>query len=196
MVTLKTIRGQQGVLTFTDGTTTSCDFVIRQTVGNGLRVTVSLPPPQVLRLAFDDTRKPVRLVGNVDGGRPLTLAGDFLCVRTRGGQATFVCTGPAPLRLGAETEGKGRLVVLLTNCFFDGTEPIVAPDATWYRGALPLNIGGRSVRLEQRYSAYEAKRTLREAGRTAITARVITGSDIRSRSASSRAVSGAAHRAA
>lgn len=44
-------------------------------------------------------------------------------------------------------------------------------------GALPLNIAGRTIRLEQRYGAYEAKRTLRETHRTAITARAVTETD-------------------
>jgi hypothetical protein len=171
---LKVLRAKSASLQFEDGTAIPCEFTIRQTTDAGLRLKLTLPEPQALSLQLNLERKPVRLVGAVHDGRPLTLEGDFLLVRAKGDTVTYVCQGPDPLRLGVATSSAGTLAVFLTNCFFDGTEIVHRPGGAWYRGALPLDIAGRRITLELRYGAYVARRSLRETQRTAITARATT----------------------
>src|SRR5262249_34484321 len=139
---LQRIQGTDGSLQFADGTETSCSFVIRQTTNGGLRVTTVLPTARVLQLQLDAGPQPVRLVGTLGDGCPLTVEGQFLLARSKGQQATFICSGPRPLRIGRHLDGDGTLVALLTNFYFPGTEVIRRSDAV-YPGALPLNIGNR-----------------------------------------------------
>jgi hypothetical protein len=174
MGTLKAIRGKGGTLEFADGTTATCDFVIRQTSDAGLRLTCELDPKDTLRPSTGGASAPIRLIGSSSDGRPVELQGQFHVVSARGMTVTFVCSGASPLRLGPEPTSGGRLFVALTNCFFIGTNWVDLPDGTFYRGAIPLTIEGRLITLQGNRRAEEQRRNLRDTQGTAITARFTT----------------------
>ena len=173
-----------GVLDFSDGTDSRCQFVARQYSNGDIILECLHDDHGAAHLIVGSGPPPTKFRGQTDGQRPLVIDGPFLTVHAsigshQGTKTRHVCA-QTELRLADEWSAEAIVTFDLTNLFLWPEEQRPRTDGPGTSGVIVLRVAGRELVLRRGPDHEGIREHLREHHGCAITASLetrVTGRD-------------------